>query len=98
MTSFSECPRCNGKWIKDSKYESAVSMDCSDCKMIWLPEENVCWYYFSTDDTTYLLWDLDINVCHYISGPVSTDKIETVLPMLPFDISSDKLKLYILFS
>jgi hypothetical protein len=98
MTSFDQCPRCNGKWIQDSKYESEVSMDCSDCKMIWLPKENVCWHYFSKDETIYLLWDLDNNVCHYMSSPITTEQVMTKLPMLPFDIKFKKLKLYILFS
>lgn len=98
MTNFSQCPRCNGEWIEDTKYDSEQSMDCSNCKMIWLPKENVCWLYFSTDDSKYLYWNLDQECCYYVSSALLSDYQETKLPMLPFDILYERLNLLILFS
>ena len=95
--SFPKCPRCNGKWIEGSKYESTKSMDCSDCKMIFIPEDECMWFYFE-DPSTYLFWDLEDKFCYYVNAPTSTDHIETRLPMLDFKVSFEKVKLYVLFS
>jgi len=58
--------------------------------------EEYFWLPFTPD--LHLIWDLQDNSCTYLSDPIATESTETKLPMLSFDISFEKLKLYLLFS
>jgi hypothetical protein len=64
--------------------------------MGWLPSEDYFWLPFTED--IHLIWDLKDNCCTYLLDPISTEQVETKLPMLAFDIPFEKLKLYLLFS
>lgn len=90
---YPTCPRCNGDWVSGIKYQAGEAMDCKKCGMIWLPIDNVMFIYFS--DVTYLYWDFDYNRCLYINTETLA---ECTLPLVSFQISFDKLKLYCLFS
>lgn len=93
--TYPQCPRCNGEWIK-SNNKLEIIMDCCKCKMHWPIYKEYMWRSFS--ENTELIWDFRDNCCRYVSNLKSIELIITELPMLGFDISSEKLRLYILFS
>jgi len=98
------CPRCNGEWEKQASNippsENYFKCRTPLCYTEYWDNETgpilLCYVNFLyTGDE--LSWDWDTNDCGYWKyNP--TGENSTRLPWLGFDITPEKLKLYLLFS
>ena len=86
---FDCCPRCNGKW------KSSGVLHCKECEMYYVVQNDYL-YIFNIMIPYDILWWYPVpGYCVYAKRGI--DKL-TILPMLPFDISAERLKLMILLS
>ena len=91
--NYLECPRCQNSWqFKINRYE------CINCNInYYLDLNNMIDLYGIIHENDRLTWIFKTKKCYY------RYQIDSVyhflnLPWLPFDITSDKLKTYLLFS
>ncbi len=84
---FERCPRCDGYWDGDYK--------CS-CGMEFSERTTNGRLYFSINQDYRLVWRVD----HHDTVVWTRDPLQVPLklPWLPFTITEDKLKLYLVFS
>ena len=87
------CPRCNNNWQRENKI--IYRKYCDDCNLFY------CHFgllvirsFLGTDDS--LIWQYTIPNCIYGTGTIFGKN--TTLPWLPFNITPDKLKTYLLFT
>ena len=92
-----KCPRCNGKW-KEGGYKSQQYCDM-DCGMFAVGQDLDRYRLFITITDplppdyshAYICWEDDLcYVYQTVKGAASGDII--TLPILPFDISLERLK------
>ncbi len=84
---FARCPRCDGYWNGDYK--------CS-CGMEFSERTTNGRLYFNMNQDYRLVWRVD----HHDTVVWTRDPLQVPLklPWLPFTITEDKLKLYLVFS
>jgi hypothetical protein len=98
MNKFDKCPYCKNDWIKNSQINSNdIDLTCVTC--------NIHYYYYigrwhymikcGIINNINVKWDFADNKSAIYNHDFS---FYIILPMLPFDISANKLKLYILMS
>jgi hypothetical protein len=91
---YNVCPRCNSQW------QFKLSPQCA-CGMAYhIPPAYHCLVLrsFLGIEGNYLTWDIDNHFCLYGNWPECVCGTATKLPWLPYDITPEKLKMYILFS
>lgn len=96
---FPNCPWCFKKWVLNKVYEKTYTHDCVSCNVRYIPEDELLTKRdFLGRPNYHLGWDFLDNTCFYgsLEEKVSGGGVE--LPLLPLDISPEKLKLYLLFS
>jgi len=92
------CPICNSEWEVSVEtevgYISPFNRSCKNCHIIYYKDIMLCRNdILNVGDQ--LAWRINKHNCIYwIPGP----KNSILLPWLPIDINTDKLKLYLLFS
>ena len=90
---FNLCPRCHVAWTLINGYSH---FKCFDCKICYFPY----YEYFELMDIIHvndqLSWDLLNNRCNYINNVYNEGIL--YLPLLPFNITINRLKKLILFS
>jgi len=112
-TTHENCPRCGGAWVNsnnlmepDFQCESNKPFSIDKCirgyNTIWMGRykyQLACYklacYIFDTSNVYNINWD--IGFCE-VSRQFQGDTTSTKLPLLPYDITLDKLKTYLLFS
>ena len=90
MQTFPVCPRCSHDWIK----EEQTFWDCPICGMSYNPSKN-CMNLLLEDFLVY--WFPEENISYLYCYPSSLSLKRIKLPFLPYDITLDKLKLYLTF-
>lgn len=101
MQSLDNCPCCAENWILDHKRDDGIKIQyhCSKCKIDYNPDNK---FLMRRDilgnKSAHLVWDLQLNRCVYGFRSNAIDSNLLELPFLPFDITPEKLKLYIVFS
>jgi ribosomal protein L32 len=101
MQSLNNCPICGGAWLNDHIQNGfMIPHHCSKCAMDYYP---ISKFLIKRDilgcKDYHLTWDLILNTCEYGSismGKFIDDRLK--LPWLSFDITPEKLKLYLVFS
>jgi hypothetical protein len=93
MFNDNNCPRCKKKWSasygNDRKYQKS---NFNNCKIIyWQATKEIEWQI--KEEAIYLYWQLELGRCTYFNFSRSIN--ETILPILPFDITLKQLKLYL---
>jgi len=89
MTNFPNCPRCHSEWF----YADHGFGECSNCNCNLKCAYNYDVLIFTFSDDTWVAWYRNENMCRYFL----TYKKYTILPYLPYNITLDKLKLYLNF-
>jgi hypothetical protein len=100
MISLNNCPICGGVWKPsenlNSKGKPLHSHMCAKCDMVYnsnfLARRNILKANYA------ILWDFENNTCVYGNQIDILNEACLKLPWLDFNITPDKLKLYILFS
>jgi hypothetical protein len=102
MISLDNCPICGGHWKPSEKLkangEPRHNHECVKCFARYFPNK-----FFSRGNVLgkkdyFIGWDLRNHICEYGNLLDAVDGKLTKLPWLDFNITSEKLKLYILFS
>ena len=100
MMNFDKCPRC----LKDTwKQDGTRIFRCKLCRMIYNPDNIFNFLRLKIDHNQYIIWSLNFNTCelaiHHINGDGLLSRVESIsLPWLPFDITLDQIKMYVVFS
>src|ERR1700679_2226565 len=102
MQSLDNCPCCGGAWkpIPEDETKDTYKYDCDICNMVYYPTNK---FLVRRDILGYkgynLVWDLKFHTCEYglmgeygSMGKFIDDMVK--LPMLQFNITPEKLKLY----
>jgi hypothetical protein len=94
---YKDCPRCHNSWI-DNHHTYEINLYCKNCELNYYFSFRPNYYHFmrfKINDELYLQWNFLQNACY-----VFTKKLDNniKLPMLPYNITAEKLKLYMLFS
>jgi len=89
MNQFPDCPRCHSE-----SWEAIGNQDnkCASCNFKSIFDNRILLFTFS--DRSWVAWYPDQNVSRYFT-PNKSGSI--ILPYLPYDITLDKLKLYLNF-
>ena len=99
VNNLKNCHRCNNKLILQHG-----EFICSKCGMYYWASQNNVYIFRLTynniiDNMDLLVWVIDhISHPHCLYYSKKQDTKPCKLPMLPFDISADKLKTYLLLS
>jgi hypothetical protein len=95
-----KCPRCDGDWI----FLSDEYMNCNTCGMMACLQDNEKEYFLNVDilesgrDTSYAVyWYNDGCMITITKNDVENDEAAH-LPLLPFNITYNKLQTYLIFS
>lgn len=102
---YKECPRCHDYWEVMAADPSIFRCKNDECGMLAVsqkdPNDNNKYYLLfdiDTDTAVYsIAWEDDyctVNA-HYLE---SEKFVESILPILPFSITIEKLKTYLIFS
>ena len=93
MINLPTCPFCNNDWNRDV---SVNFLRCYKCDVYYWDNDllSICNFICKKDE---LCWDFKNNNCDY-SNKGGTFRNRIKLPLLPINITPQKLKLYILFS
>jgi len=86
---FEVCPRCNLAW---SPISGGTNFTCDNCQLDYIPDWNVIAWAVSYPPHVELTWYCNKKMCQ-----ISLNGTYIDLPWLPFDISKEKLKLYLNF-
>jgi hypothetical protein len=92
-----KCHRCHGDWQEDTTRTPTIRWKCQACNMM-IDELYLTLRSPLGDPDRHLGWFPYEHICMYASIIDRVQGTETRLPWLPFDITSEKLKLYLLFS
>lgn len=97
---YPKCPRCNKDWVSKSPFPYSAQCYCIECNISYWngsdgDDELLCLAHF-LKKYDELSWDWRTGTCNYWV-PSSTGNNDTTLPWMPIDISTTKLKLYLLF-
>ena len=108
-TCFDMCPRCGGEWDRNLvRFIDGVKHNvirCLNCRAV-CDERSFslkCFLKYEEGSDGWsgghnLVWDTEVHVCFYADIIDAMNEKMLQLPWLPFDISKEKLKLYITFS
>ena len=90
MNQFPDCPRCHKEWNRNyiNVYKYIL---CDECDLAFHIEDNILSFVLKG---YWVYWSLEANYS-WIYPIKITEKI--VLPYLPYDITLNKLKLYLTF-
>jgi len=88
MKEFSNCPRCNDSW----NILSTAIKQCQHCGLYWnINYSQLC---FDFNNNSFIYWILEDYFCMCYGNVFG---LGLKLPYLPYDISFEKLKLYLNF-
>jgi hypothetical protein len=91
-----QCPICLSKWKQEGQYGRFTKCSNATCKAGADKDQNYLYKGFDIPILGYgnLYWMFNFNKCTLYFG---SDSKPIGLPLLPFDITADKLKLYLTF-
>jgi hypothetical protein len=99
MINLDNCPCCAESWINNHIRDGGLKIQyhCSKCKIDYNPKNK---FLMRRDilNKKHLVWDFQLNRCVYGYAPNVIDGNLLELPWLDFNITPEKLKLYLLFS
>jgi len=95
-TTHKNCPRCGGAWIINDSTSLGFKCELDSCSMIGFGSisypDNQCQLLCRVEHNYVVSWHQGF--CMVNSHLINNTK----LPILPYDISLNKLKTYLLFS
>jgi len=92
---FDVCPRCNNAW--SIKLEDNTLIECEVCDIFYLKYSHLLsWRPFSNSQFRFI-WDCKKLECRFTIGEPGNWK-SIYLPYLPFNVSVDKIRLYLTFT
>ena len=96
MMNYQVCPRCHQVW---HQFINKL-LSCDKCQVDYL--SSICLERLSISNflqlDDQLFFDFLLGYCEYVVYVKNEISQNIKLPMLPIDISADKLKLYLTFS
>src|ERR1022692_3686156 len=96
LLKVKNCPRCEAKIVADP--QTTWHGNCKNCRLVvYLRNDNNISIYIlgMIDKDDELDWQIDNNLCKY--WPTYTSD-PIILPLLPYTISKERLKLLLLMS
>jgi len=100
---FYNCPRCHGDFREEIKLYSGGKevfcfCYCDVCPMKYDVKYSFIALRNPICEEVHLTWDINFNKCSYGSLSDYVSNKEKILPWLPYNISSERLKLLLAFS